>query len=400
MNVLFVTPNLNWPLSHGAAIRKWNILQGLLSVGPVDVVVCGGEDGVGDNLAYSRCNRVFFIGPEIYNESEEQKRSRESTAERVLGAICSKFPYAFIRGDMRTARSKFRDILGANQYSLVWVETLRCGIFLDVVNCVSAKHIVLDGDDFSWKRDFSVLRGTRWYGAKIFEYVDVLKMRYWEMQCAGKYSYVARCSREDAIRQGKKNVIVIENGTNVPNVVRRRVEARAIFVGLLSYEPNRIGVEWFISRVWPKIFRKCPEAIFDVVGMNPSQEIMAANGRDGIRVHGFVSDLGELYERAALSVVPLHAGGGTRLKILEAIGRAVPVVSTTIGAYGIPLSEFHGLIRRDGEGAFAAACVDILVQSQDEAQQAAESGRKAVIERFDWREVQKFVTEFARGLAV
>ena len=195
--------------------------------------------------------------------------------------------------------------------------------------------------------------------------------------------------------QGGGNVVLIPNGTVVPDVVNRAACRNIIFVGLLSYEPNRMGIEWFISEIWPKIFEKFPDARFDAVGMSPSEKIKRANGRHGIHIHGFVDNLEMLYSRASVSVVPLKAGAGTRLKIFESIGRAVPVVSTTIGAFGIPLNASHGVMRADTEDAIASICMDIIGNPAHVAHAAARAGRRVVMDQYDWRKIRNLASNLA-----
>ena len=398
MKILFVTPDIKWPVTHGAGIRKWNILQGLLSIGSVDVIACGRSSDEHEDGAYRGCERIFKLSPEIFRESIAQKRNRESNIRRLYMAITKTFPQSLIKGDMISARNFFRGIVSSSEYSLIWVETLQCGVIFDIPNSVPYITRVLDGDDFSWIRDFGILRNTKSYGAKIFEYFDIIKMRRVELHCKQNYSCVIRCSDEDAMRQGGKNVAVIPNGTDVPDVANRDPQSRVLFVGLLSYEPNRLGMEWFISHVWPSVARHCPGARLDIVGRDPSKEILAANEKNGITVHGFVDDLAKLYETATVTIVPLHAGGGTRLKILESLGRAVPVISTTVGAFGIPLTESQGLIRRDGAAAFASQCVHALQNNGQGLQRAAQEGRIAVSEKFDWKILQRSVSNLASNL--
>lgn len=398
MKTLFVTPDIKWPLTHGAGIRKWNILQGLLSVGSVDVIACGGSAHGLQDGAYAGCKNIFYLGPDLFGETSAQRSRRESNLGRSWTVMTSFLPQTFIKGDMNSAREFFREIVSRNDYTLIWVETLRCDTLFNISS--TAQHItrVLDGDDFGWVRDLGVLRNTKAYGTKFFEYVDILKMRRLELKCTKDYSCVIRCSEEDARLQGGNNVTVIPNGTDVPEVANRHPESRILFVGLLSYAPNRIGIEWFLRTVWPSIFKELPNARVDIVGKDASDEILSANGKNGVTVHGFVNDLTTLYESATISVVPLHAGGGTRLKILESLGRGVPVISTTVGAYGIPLTESHGLIRSDGANSFSIQCINALQKGADEIQRAAQSGRVAISEAFDWKILRKSVADVAKRL--
>lgn len=399
MRVLFITPDLKWPLSFGGNIRKWNILQGLLAAGPVDVLACGADDLALSEKSYEGCDKVVQIPSIYFNQTPRQKRLYDSTMGRGFLAVSNVVPYGFLWGNRVMARGLLRSSFRAEGYSLIWVETLRYGIALDVPGFAGPVNTVLDGDDFAWVRDRDVLRASPRYGAMIFNYLDSLKTWYWETTCTKSYSRVIRCSVEDAQRQNASNVLVVPNGTVVPEYVRRSPEKKLVFVGVLWYEPNSVGVEWFLSNVWPSVLQQVPSATFDIIGKGPSDKLLNANGKLGVAVHGYVDDIEPFYESAALAVVPLQAGGGTRLKILESLGRGVPVVSTSIGAYGIPLGESQGLIRQDSARGFAEACVNLLGSKADEAQRAALKGREAVIEKFQWRTVQKTVAEIASTMS-
>ena len=396
MKILFVTPHIKWPLSEGGGIRKWNILQGLLFVAKVDVVVCGNDEVGGDDQSYRGCERILHINPKERKESEQKIRAYGSNIERLVDIFRDGTPQEFKLGDAALAQQELRNFVGRERYSLVWIETLKWGEFLDVGAATGDVVKILDGDDFSWIRNLGNLGSTPFYGAKILEYIDLLKMRHYELSSVRRYSCVVRCSTEDAKRQGGNNVEVITNGTYVPSSVNRTPETRAIFVGFLGYEPNRIGLEWFLSKVWPRIVAEVPSANLDVVGKKPSVEILRANGKCGVSVHGFVENLDSFYEKAMFSVVPLRAGGGTRLKILESIAREVPVIATNVGAYGIPLGELEGVIRRNGVVSFARQCILLFQKTSHDVQIAARVGREIVATKFDWSISRRAVVELAK----
>lgn len=257
---------------------------------------------------------------------------------------------------------------------------------------------MLDADDFGYVRDWQLLRHSPWYGAKVWNYVDVLKLWWHERRLHKLYSAVVRCSDEDRLRHPADNVVVIPNGTRIPPATNRSPDQRILFVGDIGYEPNRQGLEWFLLEVWPKIRSRVPAAALDIVGRKPPPDIVAANGKHGVCVHGFVEDLAKVYAQAACSVVPLLAGGGTRLKILESLAHETPVVATTLGAFGIPADASHGLVRADHPDTFADHCVACLSQPQLHTAPAA-AGRQLVRDQYDWESIRRRVAELALRVA-
>jgi glycosyltransferase involved in cell wall biosynthesis len=162
---------------------------------------------------------------------------------------------------------------------------------------------------------------------------------------------------------------------------------RIVFVGAMDWMPNEDGIQWFAGEVLPRIRQQVRGANLTIVGRNPGPAVRRlADAGDAITVTGTVPDVRPYLEAASLVVVPLRVGGGTRLKIYEAMSMNRPVVSTTIGAEGLPLAEAEHIIRADDPAAFAAACVRLL-QAPGEAWRMARAGGDYVRSSFGWDRV-------------
>jgi glycosyltransferase involved in cell wall biosynthesis len=134
-----------------------------------------------------------------------------------------------------------------------------------------------------------------------------------------------------------------------------------VFTGSMDWLPNEDGIRWFVDEVLPLVRAEEPGATLTVVGRYPPAAIRELAARDpGVRVTGTVPDVRPYVERAALFVVPLRIGGGTRLKIFEAMAMERPVVSTTIGAEGLPVTNGQDIVLADSASDFAAAVVRLL----------------------------------------
>lgn len=163
-------------------------------------------------------------------------------------------------------------------------------------------------------------------------------------------------------------------------------ENELAYVGSMDWQPNEDGVLHFIDAILPIIRRARPRATLTVVGRNPSERLRRAADAAGVRVTGTVEDVRPYLAAAAAMVVPLRVGGGTRLKIFEGLAMGKAVVSTAIGAEGLPLEDGVHFLRADRPEDFAAAALRLL---DDGAlrRRLGEAGRRLVEERYGWGRV-------------
>lgn len=158
----------------------------------------------------------------------------------------------------------------------------------------------------------------------------------------------------------------------------RQTRETLLFVGGLGYLPNRDAVEWCAREILPAVRAAGrPAAVLRVVGRVPREVKRRVGHLPGLELAGSVDTLGSEYREAALCVVPLRAGGGTRIKLLEALAHGRAVVSTSLGAEGLDLDPGKELLVADSAGAFARACVRVL-EERDLARDLAHRGRARV----------------------
>jgi len=168
------------------------------------------------------------------------------------------------------------------------------------------------------------------------------------------------------------------------------VPGRLVFTGSMDWYPNEDGIVHFIDAVLPRIRRSVPAASLTVVGRNPSDRLRSAAAAAGVQVTGLVDDVRPHMAEAAVYVVPLRIGGGTRLKIFEALSMAKAVVSTAVGAEGLPLAPGRHFLQADDPAAFAEA-VTSLLRNPARRHAIGAAGRGLVEARYSW---SKVVDEF------
>jgi glycosyltransferase involved in cell wall biosynthesis len=168
-----------------------------------------------------------------------------------------------------------------------------------------------------------------------------------------------------------------------------RSAADLVFVGSMDWLPNVDGIVWFVREVLPLIRRKRPECSVAVVGRSPSPRITALHEQDpAVMVTGTVPDVRPYLWGAAVSIVPLRIGGGTRLKIYESMAARIPVVSTAVGAEGLEVSPPHNILIADSPQDFASACLALLEDRQTARRQAG-AAWEMIASRFTWERVAR-----------
>lgn len=165
-------------------------------------------------------------------------------------------------------------------------------------------------------------------------------------------------------------------------------DTRLVFTGSMDWQPNEDAVLYFCDRILPLIQAEIPETRFYIVGSNPTERVLGLSEVEGVTVTGSVEDVRPYIASAAVYVVPLRSGGGTRLKILQALAMEKAVVSTTVGCEGLELQLGRHLLVADRPQQFAAKTIQ-LMKNRLLRRRLGKNGRELVRERFDWDVIVK-----------
>lgn len=184
-------------------------------------------------------------------------------------------------------------------------------------------------------------------------------------------------------------IAVVENGVDVSYFASAGANGatsrKIVFVGLMDYYPNVQAATTFVGRIFPRVREKLPDVELVIVGANPSPEVQALATTAGVTVTGTVPDVRPYYRDALAAIVPLRSGGGTRLKILEAMAAGVPVISTDLGAEGLAVTPGRDILTADPDDAETwIRHLTCLSESAELRRQLVASGRDLVRTRYDW----------------
>jgi glycosyltransferase involved in cell wall biosynthesis len=214
------------------------------------------------------------------------------------------------------------------------------------------------------------------------------------------YEFVV-CSEADRKYVGDSNrVLVVPNGfeqvsappTDCP-VARPPI---FLFVGTMCYEPNVDAVKFFATAILPLIRRFEPTARFLIVGHDPTETVLALKSIPGITVTGTVASVEKYLYEATVFVAPIRFGGGTRIKILEAMAHGKAVVSTTIGAEGLEVESGTHLLLADGPTAFSESCL-LLLNNASLRGRLSKEGRSLINNQYTWNRIERHVEDIVRS---
>ena len=223
---------------------------------------------------------------------------------------------------------------------------------------------------------------------KSYARLTAAKLEKYETECACKFDLCTAVSKRDAEFFSKRgaNVAVIENGVDTdyfPFKPNTPDEPTLTFTGWMKYHANDEAASFFCSQVFPLIQKNIPEVRFTIVGKDPSKEVLRCADRAGVEVTGFVPDVRPYLYGSSVFVVPLLVGGGTRLKILEAMSAGVPVVSTSVGCEGLDVEQGRHLLVADSPEEFAQKTLS-LMKDKTIRERIAGEARALVEEKYGW----------------
>lgn len=250
-----------------------------------------------------------------------------------------------------------------------------------------------------WRRHYEVAHNPLW---KAISHWEWQKMENAEKRYLRLADHVLTVSENDKDAFAKfldpQKITVIPTGVDVQYFQPLAVEEipnSLVFTGSMDWLPNEDGVLYFADTIFPLIKRHCPEISLTVVGRKPSRKLQAVAASDtSIRLTGWVEDIRPFLAQGAVCIVPLRIGGGTRLKIFEAMAMGKAVVSTSVGAEGLPVRSGENVILADAPTDFAQAVISLL-RSPDERHRIGRAARTLVEKKYSWGSVAE---GFARTL--
>lgn len=217
------------------------------------------------------------------------------------------------------------------------------------------------------------------------------------------HTTVSDIDRETLLKINPRvNAVTVPNGVDTEYFRATTSEVRPnsiAFVGGLNWYPNRDGMEFFVDRIWPLIKREVPDANLTLIGKRSSESIERfARKNPDIHLTGMLGDIRPIVSESAVFVVPLRVGGGTRLKILDAMSLGKAIVSTSIGCEGIDVEDGENIAIADDADGFAEKVIELL-KDKEERESIGGNARQSVEEKYSWTKIAPLLGDLYKNLA-
>ncbi len=388
MNILLLTQVVPYPADSGPKIKTHFLLRYLTSHHRVTLVTFtrnADEEAAAEHLR-GMCAAVHTVA---------LRRSRVQDALALARSLRSNRPLIIERDDSTAMRRLLRTLVAdaaacGSPFDLVHADQLNMAQFAADLPLPR----LLDQHNAVWTIFIRMALQERGIKRLVLEREWRL-LRHYEGVLARSFEATTTVSHEDrrALQEAAQAtlpmpVIPIAIDVEAQQVIPREADARAILsMATMMWPPNVDGVLWFTNEIYPRIKQQVGDTSFFVVGQRPVAEIRALAEQDAsVTVTGYVPDTAPYIAASACMIVPLRSGGGMRVKILEALARGIPIVSTTIGCEGIDVTPGEHLLVADTPEDFAAAVVRLL-NDRAFGEAMAAAGREHVRARYDWRAV-------------
>lgn len=380
MRIAFLSQLLPLPLDAGPKIRAYYVLRYLAEAGHDVTLVCfvRPSDNESDVGALRRLCRSV--------ETVPLRRSRMKDIRDGVRSLVSASPFLILRDQVPDMTERIRRTLARGSWDAVHADQLWMAPY--AAACAGVPLKVLDQHNAVFRVPERLAAHERNPLAKALLQREAAQLARFERDMVERFDRVAWVAEEDragfpchANGSRADAVIPIAVDPEASKPLARPRPFRVTFVGGIHWPPNAEAVRWFARRVWPAVAAAVPDAVFTVVGKGSAGRLHDA---PRIEVSGYVPHLEPYLAETAAFVVPLRAGAGMRVKILDAWCRALPVVSTTIGAEGLKGLHGENLLIGDTPEAFAEHLVRILRDGR-EADRIGRNGRATVEAHYDWR---------------
>lgn len=382
--ILALTSRVPWPPREGHQLRSYHVLEALASQHDVHLLSCARDDDEPDAPSPLRARLAGFEAFPIPAGS-----SRTALAGALLRGTATRTPFVVAKYGFAALRARVAELAG--RHDLVHVDMLPLMAQVDgldpgipvVLNAHNVEHALLEARAAVEPR----------VAARMFLRGQVAKLRDFEVAACRRADAVLACSEDDATHLRRMapdtHVHVVPNGVdldhNRPDPAVAAKPGQLVFVGQMGWFPNHDGVRWFLAEVFPRILEQHPGARFVVVGKSAGLQVPEAL-RPNVELAGFVDDVRQPVLESQVYVVPLRAGSGTRLKVLEAMALGKAIVTTTTGSEGIELEPGREAVFADDAPGFAQAVVQLLAQPGEIARLGA-AARAAAERRYGWRAI-------------
>ncbi len=393
MKFLQLTNKVPYPPRDGGAIASLTLARELAAAGH-DVTM----------LAMNT-SKHFLAEPKIPDVSFSLITVPVDTTIRFSAALrnilFSRLPYNAVRFVSEVFREKLREILRQEKFDYIILDQVYTALYLDDIRAITTTPLILRAHNIEheiWSRAARSEQGFKRF------YFGILarRIRRYEQSVMNRYDILVPITSRDAghfMNMGNRRPChVLPAGMDLPELPAGSAEPfvpSVAHLGALDWLPNRNGIKWFVTMVWPLVREKIPGIEFHLAGRNAPAGFAAEIAAPGVIYHGEIEHAGEFLRQHPVFIVPVFSGSGMRIKMLDYMAAGRATVSTTIGAEGIPVVSGSEAFITDRPEEFASSIVK-LAADPGLCRSIGENARSFVGQNFDNRVLTTRFTEFLK----
>lgn len=388
MKILIVTTKSPYPLFEGRALRTYNLIKQAALHHEIHLLsfVQTPEDLEGIEHMRSICKVVEY--EKLYFDGAKTQTLKDAICE-----LFSRAPLPVVKYRTAGMRAKMRKLMQTHQYDLVHLDMLHLADYMDLCGNTpvaliehNVEHVILD------RRADNETRPLH----RAYLRYQAAKLKSYEGRACQRAQHVVAVSELDA--QQLRELGPGARVTSVPNGVDTeyfrtshtpRKPTSLVFVGGFTWFPNLDAITYFCEDILPKLLKTIGDIQLTVIGKQPDTPVAQEIAKHpNVTLAGLVEDIRPDVDAAAAYIVPLRIGGGTRLKILDALSMSKAIISTSVGCEGLDVEDGKTIVIADTPDAFAQAIVKVLADPAW-ADTIGRQGRQLVESRYDWAAVAK-----------
>jgi polysaccharide biosynthesis protein PslH len=383
VKVVLLTQVLPYPPDSGPKVKTFYVLKYLARQHQVTLVsFVRGDQSEQVKALKQYCQDIYTM---------PMRRSLGRNIKALAKSVAGNSPWMMARDDIKEMRLLVDRLAAQEKYDIAHADQLNMAQY--ALRVPKVKH-VLDAHNALWvlyqrlaqtmhpgpqrwllERDWKLLK--KYEGEICLEFDEVLTV-----------SDEDKLSFEEAMGGKKKEIHVIPIAVDTEEIQPIQRDGKAshiVHIGTMYWPPNIDGMMWFLENVLPLIYARFPGTPCDIIGARPPQQLIDfGKSHPNVNVTGYVVDPTAYLQKAAVMVVPLRAGGGMRVKILNALAQGMPMVSTTLGCEGIQVEHEKHLLIADSPEDFAKETLR-LIENPELGQRLGEAGRQLIQEKYDYR---------------
>lgn len=392
MRILFISPYAPVPPTFGGALRIFHLLKNLSVNHEVSLLTFGGEKEktLLENYFGNYIKDYHLVAT---TWAWQYKRLAQFYALFTPNSFFS----LFSKSD--EMQNKLNELLEINTYDIIQMEFPIMANFK--LNSDAIK--ILDEHNIEYDNFYGMFKYAKTPIRKLHYYREFKKTKEEEINICKKMDSINVVSKRDNNILDKEipdiPKFIIPNGVDVKYFKPSRIDPEPnslVFTGMMGYVPNNDGIQYFLDEIFPEIVKEVPEVKIYIVGNKPSKKLLQRASKN-IIVTGYVFDVRPYIWRSNVYVVPLRMGGGTRLKVLEALSMKMPVITTSVGCEGIEVKNGESVLIEDHPKIFAKKTIELL-NNHELKNKLIKNGYELIQSKYSWETITHNLEEVYQTL--